>query len=150
MAGLPLKAESSSVALVAATAKTVLQLNCAANQAIEIDRIGIFFDGASPTAVPVLVQVIRKTTAGTGTALPLIKMRPSDPEVAQTTATENHTAEGTNTTDIVDQWFIHPQQGLDIFPPYGKSQRIAGGGRVAIVCTAPAGVNVRAKIEFVE
>lgn len=151
MAGLRVTAENTAnVALSAATAKTVIQLNAPANQRIKVQRVGVFFDGASTTAVPGDVQLVRKTTAGTGTALTLAKQTSADSETIQTGATENHTAEGTNTTDIIDQWKVHPQQGLDLTYAFGQEKMIVGGGRLALVCNFPAAVNVRAKIDFEE
>lgn len=150
MAGLRVTAENSAaVALAAATAKTVLQLNAAANQRLKIQRIGIFFDGASTTAVPVVVKMLVATTAGTNTALTLNKLVSSDSETIQTTAGENATAEPTKTT-LLDQWFIHPQMGLDLTYAFGQEKIIVGGGRVAIEITAPAVVNERVKIDFEE
>lgn len=150
MAGLRVTAENSAaVALVAATVKTVLQLNAPAQQRLKIQRVGIFFDGASTTAVPVLVRLIIATTAGTNTALTLNKLVSSDSETIQTTAGENASAEPTKTT-LLDQWLIHPQQGIDLTYAFGQEKIIVGGGRVALDVTAPANVNCRAKIDFEE
>lgn len=151
MAGLRVTAENTAaVALAAATIKTVIQINAPANQRLKVQRVGFFFDGASTTAVPGLVQLVRKTTAGTGTALTLTKQTSSDSETIQTTATENHTVEGTNTTDVIDQWLVHPQQGLDLTYAMGQEKMIVGGGRLALVANFPAVVNVRGKIDFEE
>lgn len=117
---------------------------------MKVQRVGFFFDGASTTAVPGLVQLVRKTTGGTGTALTLTKQTSSDSETIQTTATENHTVEGTNTTDVIDQWLVHPQMGLDLTYAMGQEKMIVGGGRLALVANFPAVVNVRAKIDFEE
>lgn len=150
MAGLRVTAENTAaVALVAATEKTAIQLNAPAQQRLKIQRVGIFFDGASTTAVPVLVKLITVTTAGTNTALTLNKTVSSDSETIQTTAGENASAEGTNST-LLDQWFIHPQMGLDLTYAFGQEKIVVGGGRVAIKCTAPAAVNVRCKVDFEE
>lgn len=150
MAGLRVTAENTAaVALAAATAKTVLQLNAPAQQRIKIQRIGVFFDGASTTAVPVVVKMLIATTAGTNTALTLNKLVSSDSETIQTTAGENATAEPTKTT-LLDQWFIHPQMGIDLTYAFGQEKVIVGGSRVAIEVTAPAVVNVRVKIDFEE
>jgi len=150
MAGLRVTAENTAnVALTAATAKTVLQLNCAANQRIKLQRVGVFFDGASTTAVPVLVRLVIATTAGTNTALTLAKQVSSDSETIQTTAGENATAEPTKTT-LLDQWLIHPQTGIDLTYALGQEKVVVGGGRVALEITAPANVNCRAKIDFEE
>lgn len=150
MSGLRVTAENSAaVALAAATEKSLVQVNAPANQRLKIQRVGIFFDGASTTAVPVLVKLILVTTAGTSTALTLNKLVSSDSETIQSTAGENHTVEGTNGT-LLDQWLIHPQQGLDLTYAFGQEKIVVGGGRVAIKCTAPAVVNARAKIDFEE
>jgi hypothetical protein len=150
MAGLRLTAENTAaVALSAATAKTIIQLNAAANQRIKIQRVGFFFDGASTTAVPVLVRLVVATTAGTNTGLTLNKLVSSDSETAQTTAGENASAEPTKTT-LLDSWLVHPQMGLDLTYAFGQEKVIVGGGRVALEVTAPAVVNVRGKIDFEE
>lgn len=150
MAGLRLTAENTAaVALSAATEKTTIQLNAPTNQRLKIQRVGIFFDGASTTGVPVLVKLIITTTAGTNTGLTLNKLVSSDSETAQTTAGENASAEGTNST-LLDQWLVHPQMGIDITYAFGQEKVVVGGGRVAIKCTAPAVVNVRTKIDFEE
>lgn len=150
MAGLRVTAENSAaVALAAATAKTVLQLNAPTNQRLKIQRIGIFFDGASTTAVPVVVKMLIATNAGTATALTLNKLVASDSETIQTTASENATVEPTKTT-LLDQWFIHPQMGIDLTYAFGQEKVVNGGGRVAIEITAPAVVNARVKIDFEE
>ena len=150
MAGLRVTAENTAaVALAAATAKTVLQLNAPANQRLKLQRVGVFFDGASTTAVPVLVRLVIATTAGTNTALTLAKQVSSDSETIQTTAGENATVEPTKTT-LLDQWLVHPQTGIDLTYAFGQEKIIVGGGRVAIEITAPANVNCRAKIDFEE
>ena len=150
MAGLRVTAENSAaVALSAATAKTILQLNAPANQRLKLQRVGVFFDGASTTAVPVLVRLVIATTAGTNTALTLNKLVSTDDETIQSTAGENASAEPTKTT-LLDQWLVHPQMGVDITYAFGQERVVAGGGRVALECTAPASVNVRGKIDFEE
>lgn len=150
MSALRVTAENTAaVALAAATAKTVLQINAPTNQRLKLQRVGIFFDGASPTAVPVLVRLIVATTAGTNTALTLNKIVSSDSETIQSTAGENATVEPTKTT-VLDQWLIHPQMGLDLTYAFGQEKIIVGGGRVAVEVTAPAVVNVRAKVDFEE
>ena len=150
MAGLRVTAENSAaVALSAATAKTILQLNAPANQRLKLQRVGVFFDGASTTAVPVLVRLVIATTAGTNTSLTLNKLVSADSETIQTTAGENATVEPTKTT-LLDQWLVHPQMGVDITYAFGQEKIIVVGSRVAIECTAPATVNVRAKIDFEE
>jgi len=150
MSALRVVAENTAaVALAAATEKTAIQLNAPTNQRLKITRVGMFFDGASTTAVPVRCKLILVTTAGTNTALTLAKQVSSDSETIQTTAGENASAEGTNST-LLDEWLVHPQMGLDLTYAFGQEKIVAGGGRVALKFTAPAVVNVLAKIEFEE
>ena len=150
MAGLRLVAQNTAaVALAAATQKTLIQVNAPAQQRLIGRRVGIFFDGASTTAVPVLVELRLVTTAGTGTALTLTKMVSSDPETIQSTATENHTVEGTNGT-LIDSWLIHPQMGIDLTLAMAQEYVFIGGSRFALKVTAPAVVNARGKIFFDE
>jgi len=150
MAGLAFYAENTAaVALAAATEKTALAVNAPTNQRVKLLALGMFFDGASTTAVPVRVKLIYTSTAGTSTALTLNKKMTSDPETIQSTAGENYTAEGTN-GGIIDEWLIHPQMGLDKTYAFGQERLIIGGGRAAIKCTAPAVVNVLAKLDCEE
>lgn len=150
MSGLRLVAENTAaVALSAATEKTAIQLNAPAQQRLKISRVGMFFDGASTTAVPVRCKLILVSTAGTNTALTLAKQVSSDGETIQTTAGENASAEGTNGT-LLDEWLIHPQMGLDLTYAFGQEKIVRGGERVALKFTAPAVVNVLAKIKFQE
>jgi hypothetical protein len=142
-------ATTGGVALAAATAKTVLQLNAPTNQRVAVSGIHVSFDGVSGTAVPVLVEVARVTTAGTNTS---VTPRKTDDDVAtaiQSTAGENATAEPTY-GDILKEIHVHPQSGYEVHIPFGKEIVIGGGDRLAIRCTAPAVVNVAAWMECEE
>lgn len=141
-------AQTAEVALAAATAKTVLQIVAATNQRVRIKSFGVFFDGISGSAEPVQVRLLRQTTAGTMTSLTPTKLGTGS-ETVQTTAQHTATAEPTagDTLDIAE---VHPQSGYQVIYPQGDWPIIPGGGRVGIECTAPATVNVRAKIIFEE
>lgn len=150
MAGLRVVAENTAaVALAAATEKTAIQINAPTNQRLKVTRVGMFFDGASTTAVPVRCKLITVSTAGTSTALTLTKQDPGYAETIQTSAGENFTVEGTN-ANLLDEWLVHPQMGLDLTYAFGQEKIVAGAARVALKFTAPAVVNVLAKLEFEE
>lgn len=142
-------AQTAEVALVAATAKTVLQLITAANHRVKVLRWGVFFDGVSGSAAPVEVALVRQTDAGTMTGLTPQKLDDSLAETLLTTAQHTATAEPTGTI-VVDMIECHPQSGFEIIYPLGQEVIIGGGDRLGVVCTAPANVNVRAKIVFEE
>jgi hypothetical protein len=82
-------------------------------------------------------------------ALTPVKLDDSLAETLQTTSQHTATAEPT-AGDVVDVVEVHPQSGYEIIYPLGQEVIIGGGDRLGIECTAPAGVNVRAKIVFEE
>lgn len=144
MSGVLFSVNSGEIALVAATTKTVVQVVAAANHRDKITGWGVSFDGVSPTAEPVLVEVLRQTTAGTMSAGNVRKLNSADDETLQTTAQINATVEPT-ASDILDSMEVHPQSGYEKLLPMGQEFIVPGGGRLAIRCTAPANVNVVAK-----
>jgi hypothetical protein len=137
---------TSVVALTAATAKTVLQyVNPAATLLSVIQELKISFDGISNTAVPVVVQLLRKTAAAT-VATAIARVKTKDTTTALVTDNANTgsgaSAEGTD-GGIIETWHVHPQAGaFDTLPlPDGEVQ-VPGSGIIAVKCNAPAGVNV--------
>lgn len=150
MAGLIGIARTNEVALSAATAKTVLQLIAPANQRLKLLRWGLYFDGTSATDEPVYVRLLRQTTAGTMSALTIVKNNAGDAETLQGTAQHTATVEPT-ASDVLDSVNIHPQGGgYEVIFPVGQEVVISGGGRLGIECTASATVNVTAKFVYEE
>lgn len=138
-----------STALVAATAKTVVQIVAPANQRVKVLGFSVSFDGTSTTAQPVQGRILRQTTAGTvsaGTPVPLEKDLSG---TIQSTAGINASVEPT-AGDVLGTFAVHPQTGYTEFAPFGQEILIQGGGRVGIELTAPAGVNVRGWIRCEE
>lgn len=136
----------TEVALSAATAKTVLQILAPTNQRVRIVGFGLFFDGSIPNAEPVVVKLVRQTTAGTMSAVTLVKTGPvPGSESIQTQASHTASVEPT-TTDILDIYEIHPQAGIEKLFPLGRELVMAGGSRLGLLVTAPAAVNCVAKI----
>ena len=136
-------------ALAAATVETLIQLVAGANHSIKILGWGVFFDGISATAEPVQVELLRQTTAGTSSALTLVKLNDSNGDTLDTTALQDFTAEPT-ASDILDMVEVHPQAGYEIKYPLGQEPICGAGDRIGIRATAPAIVNARAKIFFEE
>jgi hypothetical protein len=134
------------VALVAATAKTVMQIIAAANHRIHIDLLKVTLKGIVPTDTPVLVEILRQTTAGTVTALTPKKVNDADNETLQVTASKNASAEPTP-SDVIDEFLIHPQGGYAEVKPFNKPIPIIGGGRIGIRITAPQASACRVSVE---
>ena len=141
-------AASASVALTAVTAKTVVQLVSPANHRVKVLGWGVYFDGVNSTATPVRARLVRQTSAGTMSALTPAKLAPRA-ESLLCTAQHSATAEPV-LGDVVDQALIHPQQGYEVKFTPGQEVIMGGSERLGIECTAPAGVNVTAKIIFEE
>ena len=148
MAGLICIAQTTEIALAAATAKTIVQVVAPANQRLKIKAWGVFFDGISGTEAAVQVRLLRQTDAGTASSLTPVK-QVAGSETVQTTAQHTATVEPTG-GDVLDIAEVHPQSGYEKLIPFDMPIEVPGGGRVGIECTAPATVNVRAKIIFEE
>lgn len=137
------------VALVAATPKTVLQAVAPANHRVALTGLSCSFDGTNATAVPVLVEVVRQTDAGTMSAAVPVKDDSSLPETLQTSGRQDASGEPT-TTDVLRIYQIHPQNGYErVFGP-DEEIIMKGGGRLGFRFTAPANVNVAAFLNFEE
>lgn len=135
MAGTPWRANTAAV-VTGTSAKTILQVVAAANTRGRILRWGISFDGISATAVPILVEFMRQTTAGTMSALTLVKGDDSLAESLTTTAQHTATVEPTP-GDVLYRTYVHPQGRYESQFP----ELFGGSDRVAIRVTAGASVN---------
>jgi hypothetical protein len=144
MAGVIASVTTAEVALVAATAKTVLGLKCAANHKIKLTAWGIYFDGTSVTEAPVVVELHRdtNTSAHTGTDLTEVEYDADNSTTLQVTAKHTVTA---NTTDggTLQAIECHPQAGYEKAYIPGR-EPIFGGSAVGgcyWVVTAPSACN---------
>lgn len=149
MAAFQGMAKVAEEALAAATAETIIQLIAPSNHRVKLLAWGIYFDGTSVTAEPVQVTLTRQTTAGTGSALSLVKRDDSIAETLQTTAQQDFSAEPTS-GDELEAREVHPQAGFEVWYPLGQEIIIGGGDRLGLIATAPAIVNCRAWMLFEE
>lgn len=136
--------------LAASTTKTVLQLIAASNHRVLVTRIELSFQGVSAVEPPVLVDILRQTSAGTATAATPRKLNDSDDETLQTTGSKNATVEPT-AGDILENFYVHPQGGIVLDFP--DPIPVKGGGRLGLRCTpggTPATLPVQATIYFDE
>lgn len=144
------------VALVANTAKTVLQVATPAGTDIQILGWSVSFDGASGTAVPVQCQLMDGDVAATVTAFtPDLygnNQQPASLCVGGAALTGyNASVEGTLTTvTMVDQQLVHPQAGYGVWFPEGSRRRVAPSRFLRIRCLAQAAVNVIPEVYWAE
>lgn len=142
-------ARVSAVALAAATTKTLAQIVAGSGKPLRLIEVGISFDGISGSAVPVAVDLLRQTTAGTSAALTLVQESPQT-EAPVATALGTITAEPT-AGDIVRSWYVTPAGGLFVMQfPLGREPVVGVSGRLGIRCNAAAVVNATAYLVFEE
>lgn len=149
MARIHCIAATAEVALAAATAKTVIKVTAPTNQRVVIEGWGVGFDGIAVTEAPVVCRLVKLTTAGTFSSLTPVRTQQGGSETVQSTAGHTATAEPTK-TDVYDIQNVHPQTAMEWYFPLSQEIILAGGGSIGIECTAPAVVNVIAKIRFEE
>ena len=153
MASIQATFNIQDIALVAATAKTVLQIKAPTNQRIKVYSFSIFFKDTISSDTPVEVQLIRQSTAigGTPTALVAIKNDLGVAETIQTTAAIYGTSPTEpTTTDIRKMLKVHPQSGYEVIYSFGQELLISGGGRLGIVVTAAQAQSADVQIDFEE
>ena len=146
MAGVGFYMTAGEIALVAATAKTIIEVTAGANHRVRIDSLGFFFDGTSVTGEPVVVELIRIGTTGTGSAGTPVKLDPDASETLEVDFKFNMSVEPTGIT-VLKTWNIHPQAGYEVILPLTRPIWLPGADLVGIRCTAPSGVNVLVNVE---
>lgn len=140
---------SPAVALVAATAKSVVSVVSGANDDTTITEFVVSFDGVSASAVPVLVELCSydATSAGTRTTgTPgQIAGRISS---TGTAVYHTYTVEPTVLV-VIYSWNVTPNGGLlDIMYPLGREPVTDIARGLVLRLTAPAAVNCRATMCF--
>lgn len=145
----------AATALVAATAKTLVNLISGANRIPLVTQMSISFDGVAASAVPVLIEACfcTQATAGTPGASPTPTLLRGK-GASQSTAGVDYSAEPTAITPY-DHWLPTPNGGLLVIQfPLGREPEadLSGGTNKAQLMrgTAPANVNCRGSLLFEE
>lgn len=146
---------NAGAALVAATAKTAIQLISGSTRIPTLCELGLSFNGVDPTKVPVLVELCSGTngTAGTGTSFTPLLLRGDPSEAALATANINYSAEP-GTLVVLKHWYVSPTAGLLLQFPLGREllgqTATAARKGLALRLTAPDAVSYKAYFEFEE
>ena len=145
MAGRKFTATVTANALASGVVETVVQVVAATNHALGCDEVGVTFDGALPTAVPVLVVLERQDSAGTSSALTPVKGDDGTSDTLDVTAREGFSGTEPVSGGVIKAAYVHPQAG--IIWRFAKDElKVQQGDRLGVTCNAPAGVNVTAYI----
>lgn len=141
----------AAVALVAATAKTVLTIVGATDFGVDLKKFEISFDGVTAANTPVLVELCQHSaaTAGTSTAATAVAVAGRANANTGFVSAYNFSAEPTALT--VFQNFLVTPNGGTLFYDWqniGDTPDSALAQGFAVRCTAPQAVNVRATMWF--
>lgn len=134
MAGVGWFAKSAEVATANGSAKTIVQVVAASNVRLKIKRITITFQGTANTDAPNLVRILRQTTAGTMSALTVVKKNNADTETLQVTALHTATVEPA-AGDVILNEHVHAQGGREWTWPSDDPLIVPGGGRLGVEAT---------------
>lgn len=138
-----------AVALVAATAKTVVGVVSGAADDTTMTEFVISFDGVTASAIPVLVELCNydATTPGTKTTGTAAQVAGRISGTG-TAVYHTYTVEPTVLV-VIYSWNVTPNGGLlDIMFPLGREPVTDIAKGLVLRCTAPAAVNCRATMVF--
>lgn len=143
---------TGDIALTAATARTILNVINAATGSIRLVELSVSFDGVTPTAEPVTVELCSSTQAGAGssTAHTLVQCR-GVTRTAQATAARAYSSEPTVLT-VLKRWLVPAFGGLLViqFPLGREPEQVTTVDGLCLRCTAPANVSVQGYLEVEE
>lgn len=143
---------NGDIALVAATAKTVLSYISASNSPFNVIEICASFDGVTGTAVPVTVELCYSTEGAAGTATShTLAQTGGVTRTAQGSAKRNFSAEPTTLT-VLKRWKVRADGGLLVlqFPLGREVQQVVTADAIVMRCTAAANVNFQGYMEVEE
>jgi hypothetical protein len=135
------------LALVAATAKTVIELGTASTDRAKLIEWWVDFDGVTSTAIPGKVEVGRATAAVTTATTATAEKRDAADGASTVVAKHSTTVEGAGT--MTPYWIkrIHPQGGSFHYQAIDGSELVlAVSTFFRIRCTFAAAVNVTAGV----
>ena len=141
---------SGDVALVAATAKTVLSLITGATRRAKLKELTLAFSSVTSTDVPVLIELVQFDTDGTGTTVTPAAVDRADP-AAISTAKSDYSAEPTTNPVVLWETRMTPIGGtLILQTPLGDEFKFLVSKTHALRITAPQGQTVRAVLKIEE
>jgi len=115
---------------------TLLQVLAGTNREIRITEVGISFQGVDNLGMPILVELLRQTTAGTATPRTIAKVDESDSNAIDASGQTVFTVEPT-ASDVLRTWLIHPQRGIVYVVPEPARFTVAGGARLGLRVVSP-------------
>lgn len=146
MAGLRFRQAPAGIT-TGTSIKTLLQILAATNQCVKVGEVSISFNGVSNTATPILVEVLKQTSAGTlSNTTTLVKEDASRAETIQTTGKDTSSSEPTDSGAVLVLEYVHPQTGFLWQAPFAGELFVIGAGRLGLRVTAAASVTAGARL----
>jgi hypothetical protein len=111
-------ANASAIALAGSDTSTAVEVAAPSDARVRVEEWGASFSGVTAGDTPILVELVRFTATGTGTAITLANME-VDPtgETFAGTAKHTITVEGAGAT-VLDSVYVHPNGGsVRLQPP---------------------------------
>lgn len=140
---------SGSIALSAATAKTIIELAAGSAVSADLVQASVSFDAAT-AAAGIVVELVRFTTTGTGTGYTPLKYNDAAQMMASVvTAKVNDTVEP-GTPTVVESYFVPNTAGQFWQLPLGRELVLPPSGFLGLRVTSAAVVNVRGNFLFEE
>lgn len=144
---------STATSLSAATAMTLLQAASPSDKRLRVVSFSISFNSVTSSDVPVTVDLLRQTNAGTGTSVTPAKIDGSSP-ASTATCLRSHSSEPSS-GDVLWSGFVTPVGGLFVmnFAPGEEPVVDASGGyqpRIGLRATAPSAVSAIATLTYAE
>lgn len=136
--------------------RTVIRVTPTSAVDIQLTELSVSFDGASPTATPILVKLMKSASISGGTASAITVQSVRDSPAAASLAANTYTAEPTYTSQVLlKHWYVSPVSGLLLQFPLGREpQRLAAANvgleLVIVTVTASGTPNVAAYMELVQ
>jgi len=145
-------ARVSAVATASAAALTLVQIVAASTKNMLVKSFEVSFDGADSTKTPILVELLRQTTAGTSSALTTVAHDAGSDAVIGS-ALKTFTVEPT-AGNVLSSVYLSPAGGIYSYQfPLGDEPVVAASARLGIRVTTVAGSgtpNCTAWIKFLE
>lgn len=145
---------NGDIALVAATAKTIMNVINAANSLIRLIEFSVSFDGVTASAEPVEVELGLSTQAGAGSGSTshTILQTGGPLRTVQATAQRDYATTEPTVITILKRWRVRADGGLLVvqFPLGREPEQTATADGLLLRLTAAAAVNVYGYMEFEE
>lgn len=149
MAGSIFVANTTAESLLASSSeKTLIRLTAPSSHAVKIKEWGVFFDGVSVTAEPVLVKLLVDTTAETGMTAHVPVKRGGATTLSQCVVQTMGTSSAINSSGCYAVREVHPQSGYQ--EKFSFGDEIVITGTMSLHVTSPNSVNVISEIVFEE